>query len=90
MHVSATDCTPCPLCYAVVMIWDGGSVLSLWLIVLLQEEGSSLHNHMYRFTQRERGGGVKRLREPETEASKRLVGNREAETVIFSCSSLFF
>lgn len=57
VRVSAADCTPCPLCCAVVMIWDGGSVLSVWLIVLLQEEGSSLHNHMYRSTQRAQGGG---------------------------------
>ncbi len=49
-HTSMVHCKPCPLYYAVVKDWGGGSLslslplslsLSLWLrlIVLLQEEG---------------------------------------------------
>lgn len=86
------NCMPCPLYYAVVKDWGGGSVLSLSLSVAAADStaaGGRLTALPYittctNSTQREKkggGGGVRRLRERETEGerSKGLLG-KERET----------
>lgn len=80
-YPSMVNCKPCPLYYAVVEQWGGGS-LSVAAADSTAAGGRltarPLHNHMYKFTQREEGGGggVIRLRERETggERLKRLWG----------------